>query len=237
MLNRIIYLMILNIFVFFSILEGGTLILLMGSPGAGKGTFSNFLKKNGHFIHLCFGDILREEINANTEQGNIFKSYVTNGALIPSNLSFPFFESHFVQNLSQNENIIIDGIVQSDENVKFFDFLINKYHLDNDIYYVYINVDYNTALERLFTRMICRACNQVFSSYDHTHFCPICHNILEKRIDDNDKTILNRLDRFWNSTIFLIDHYRKNPNFYEFDGTKDIKFLENEYRSIFLIRK
>ena len=85
-------------------------VLLMGAPGAGKGTLTKYLLQSGQFVHLCVGDLLRDEIDKKTAIGSLFKSYVEAGELVPKEELFSFFEHKFTEALKEKKRLIIDGI-------------------------------------------------------------------------------------------------------------------------------
>lgn len=208
--------------------------LLIGSPGSGKGTFAQFLKQHGEYTHLAFGDLLRSEIQKNSDIGKIAKSYVEAGELVPNELMMALFKHHFLIAVEGNKNIIIDGLAQSLFNIYYFDEMVKEYQIENNINYVYLCIDSKTAYERLIYRMVCESCGYTSSiQKDNNEICPHCTGPLTKRLDDKNDTILKRIDRFFNSTIHLIEFYRNKPNFYEFDGKKDLKELYTDY-SVFL---
>lgn len=229
MIRNLMFLLILAA----PVLHANTHFLLMGSPGSGKGTLTQFLKENGDYEHLCLGDLLRREIALGTPLGIIFDNYVKSGDLVPNELLFPFFESCFSDALAANKKLIVDGMVQSKANVEFFDSLLEKYGLENEFNYVYLNIDRNTALERLLGRLVCEDCGRIYQA-SNMSFCEQCNGQLVKRIDDQNETILKRIKRFFESTIYLIDHYRSRSCFFEFDGNLDLDELLNQYFQLFL---
>lgn len=211
-----------------------TYILLMGAPASGKGTFASYLKQNKDFAHLCLGDMLRYEIDVGSELGMIIKGYIESGDLVPNEILFKLFEEHFVNEVSANKNIIVDGMVQSLDNVQFFDDLLDKFGIKENCHYVYLKVDYNTAIERLLSRLVCKNCNEGYSRTDGLEYCRVCGSELITRIDDHEKTILKRLNRFFENGIHLVDMYRSRSKFYEFDSNRPLDDLKKDYKINFL---
>lgn len=233
MFKKILYSCCFFAIILSSFIEAKSYILLMGSPASGKGTFADCLMQSGTFEHLCLGDLLRNEIAKESELGKTIKDCVEQGQLVPSQLVLELFETYFAKHVVGDKGIIIDGMVQSLENVFFFDQLIEKYALKDNLYYIYLNIDYETAIERLLTRLICKNCQKVFNKKDQIICCPICQEALVQRIDDKEKTILTRVNRFFESTLYLIDYYRARPNFHEFDGTCKREDLIEKYKLLF----
>lgn len=215
-------------------LQAQNVVVLMGSPASGKGIFSNHLMTHGHFEHLCPGEMLRDEIAKNNENSLIIQQCLENGDLVPNHILFPLFESQFSAYILEGKDVIVDGIVQSVENVHFFDHLILKYGLENKMSYVYLNITFDTAIDRLLNRLICPDCSKSYSTRDQLTFCPDCHAKLVKRIDDHEITILKRVNRFFGSSIHLIDYYRERPRFYEFSGSVSREAQMNNYHHFLL---
>lgn len=208
--------------------------LLMGSPGAGKGTLTSFLMKNDDFCHLCLGDLLREEIKNGTPIGLIAKEFVEAGELVPKELMMELFEQKFIEALEVKKRVIVDGLVQSEYNISYFDDLLMRLHLENDIYYVYLKITPEAAFDRLLGRWVCEQCGAIFHENSiHDVNCKDCGGNLVKRLDDKNDVIVKRIKRFFESTLPLIDYYRNKNLFFEINGESDLNTLYSEYRQFF----
>jgi adenylate kinase len=194
---------------------------LMGSPGSGKGVTTKYLQEQGSYRHLCLGDLLRREIELGNPNGMLIDTIIKAGELVPNELMFSLFEEHFSTALLNHESVIIDGLVQSQDNVDFFDTLLIKYDLEHDFTYIYLNVTKEVALERLLGRLMCGDCDSIYDAKSNLKNCTLCQGLLVKRIDDTNETILKRINRFFGKTIHLVDHYRSKPDFIELDGNLD----------------
>ncbi len=209
--------------------------LIMGAPGSGKGTFSQFLMMLRDYKHLCLGDLIKKEIANDTETGRICKPYVEAGKLVPNDLLYELFEKHFIEALESKDLIIVDGMVQSLEHVQFFDALIQKYQVSDQWNFVYIRVDQGTSLLRMLERRVCSQCGIIYQSSSEfcEARCAICNGVIVKRLDDQDVVIRRRIERFFNQTYLLVEHYRNRQEFFEFDGNKNRNELLIEYRETF----
>lgn len=199
--------------VMFSFVGAADYICLMGAPGSGKGTLSTFLKEHKPYVHICLGDLLREEIAQGTPEGLLCKALVQNGELVPNEIMFAIFRRRFEANL--DKPMIIDGLVQSKENIEFFDQLLAEHDLSDSFYFVYLNIPKEVVENRLLKRCVCPVCQIPYRTSGN---CSQCGTPLEKRLDDQEITIKKRIDRFFNKSIHLIDFYRNRDHFIEFNG-------------------
>ena len=203
-----------------------THIVLMGAPGSGKGTFSEYLTKNDKYYHLCLGDILRKEMNDKTPIGLECKSFVDAGKLVPTSTGIKIFEQHYDKAAQQNKFVIVDGMVQNEDYANYF----KQFFTGKKVAYVYLNTPKEQCIERLQTRKICTKCAKVYS-FQATD---CCDTLLQKRTDDsNIEAVARRVDRFNTSGIKLVDFY-KDSNLIEFDATHSIHDLIKEYRALFI---
>ncbi len=208
---------------------------LIGSPGAGKGTFTQYINTNNEYVHIALGDMLREEIAKGSEVGQLIKDTVAKGELIDNKVIFALFEEKFSTELKNKKKLIIDGMLQSEEHVAFFDSLLNKYHLENDFNYVYLSIPKELALERLKSRLVCHNCNYVTNAALITDSkCPKCGISVGKRLDDQIATINKRVERFHKSVVPLITHYAHRDGFVEHDSAKEYNERIAEYSRSYL---
>lgn len=208
---------------------------LIGSPGAGKGTFTQFLTKHGDYIHISIGDMLRSEITKNTEIGKQIADKVRAGDMVDQNIVFALFEQNFASALKKNQKIIVDGMLHSKEHIVFFDKIIKKYNLEHSFNYVYLSIPRQIAAERLKERLVCQNCSHVTNSSLVTDsICPNCSAHIDKRMDDSATTINKRLDRFYRDIVPLIAYYTKREGFKEHDSSKEYADRINEYLETYL---
>lgn len=219
------FLRLLTFLLFITSFAEGRHYFLMGSPGSGKGMVTKHLQEQGAYTHLCLGDLLRREIELGKPNGVLIDGIIKAGELVPNELMFSLFEDHFSTALLNHESVIVDGLVQSQDNVDFFDTILQKYGLEDDFTYIYLNVTQDVALERLLGRLVCENCGLIYHTKSNLLSCPECQGILVKRMDDTNETILKRINRFFGKTIYLVEHYRTKPSFLELDGNLDQKEL------------
>lgn len=204
---------------------------LIGSPGAGKGTFTQFLNDHGTYVHLCLGDILRSEIARDSEIGIKIKSIVAAGKLVPNEIMFKLFEEQFVLALQGDKKIIVDGMLQSAEHIQFFDHLLDKHKLRDNFNFVYLSVPRYLAKKRLLSRLVCNSCNHVTNTeFCVDQKCPKCGHKITMRIDDQLQAIDKRLDRFYDQVLPLVKLYEKRAGFIEHDNSKEYLLRVAEYK-------
>lgn len=184
-----------------------THILLMGPPAAGKGTVSQFLCQKGRYSHLCLGDILRGEVRDETALGLECKSYLDSGQLIPTALGIKIFEENFFKAEAEEKWVIADGLVQNEEYARYF----KGFFAERKVSYVYLSASQDVCMHRILER-----------------------SILQKREDDsNTDAIYNRLDRFFQKSIHLVDLFRGEPTFVEIDANRVLIDVKEDIERLF----
>jgi len=219
--------------IFCSSLFGRSHFLLIGSPGSGKGTFTQYLMKHGEYEHLCVGDILREEIKKETEIGQKIRDCVASGLLVPDEITFQLFRKRFVDVLSSQSSIIVDGMVQSPANVQFFDHLLEEFNLEDEFNYVYFSISRSLARERILSRMICEKCGAISNRELQLRRNCLCGGMFQSRLDDCQESVDRRIGRFFERVLPLVDCYRNREGFYRFDSRKELDEKIADYKSVF----
>ena len=172
-------------------------IILFGPPGAGKGTQAKYLVKKLNGYQISTGEILREEIEKDTDIGKKIINNMNEGKFVSDEIVNSLLKYH-VFDPNKKEKLIFDGYPRSLSQAKNLDLLlINSNQKIDHIFF--LNVNKETIVERIKKR-----------------------KILEKRSDDDLDTIIKRYDAYVNSTKPVLDYYSKNSNFREIDGTMEI---------------
>lgn len=202
-------------------------LILMGPPGAGKGTQAKLLVEKYGIPQISTGDLLRAAINAGTELGAKVKSYVTSGGLVPDNLVLEVLLNRIAEN-DCHKGFILDGfprtIGQADSLEKALqakDLAINAV--------IAITVPDSELIERLSGRRTCKKCGNVFhikfSPPKSEGICDKCGGELEQRKDDTAEVIKNRLNIYHQQTQPLIEYYQKKKIMYLVDGIGQINVI------------
>lgn len=179
-------------------------IILLGAPGAGKGTQASMIVDRYGLPHISTGDIFRENIKNQTEIGLLAKSYIDKGQLVPDEVACKIVEARIREDDCKN-GYMLDGfprtVAQADEldKISHVDLVIN------------IDVDFSLLLDRLCGRRVCRACGESYhvSRLNGATTCARCGGELYQRKDDNPETVQSRLDVYKEQTAPLIEYYEK----------------------------
>ena len=172
-------------------------IILFGPPGAGKGTQSKYLVKKLNAFQISTGDLLREEINKNSDIGKTIINDMSDGKFISDEIVNKLIES-LVSDPQKKNKFIFDGYARSLSQAKNLDDLLKTSNQKIDLI-LYLKVDKETVVKRLEKR-----------------------KIIENRSDDETTTILKRFDTYMNTTEPVLKYYSENPNFREIDGSLEI---------------
>jgi len=173
-------------------------VILFGPPGAGKGTQAKYLVKKLNAFQISTGDILRDEIQKNSEIGKKIINDMKDGKFVNDEIV-----NELVKNLifdpQKKDKLIFDGYPRSLSQAKNLDLLLNSANQKIDFIF-FLNVNKDTIIKRIEKR-----------------------KIIEKRSDDDINTILKRYDTYMETTKPVLEFYSKNPNFYEIDGNLKIE--------------
>ena len=172
-------------------------IILFGPPGAGKGTQAKYLVKKLKGYQVSTGDILREEIKKDTDIGKKIINNMNEGKFVSDEIVNSLLKN-YVFDPNKKEKLIFVGYPRSLRQAKNLDLLLNDSNQKID-HIFFLNVNKETIVERIKKR-----------------------KVLEKRSDDNIDTILKRFNTYIETTKPVLDHYSKNSNFHEIDGTLEI---------------
>ena len=192
-------------------------IVLLGAPGAGKGTQAAKLVEKYGFAHISTGDILRAAVKNQTPLGIKAKTYMDAGDLVPDDLVIDLVKER-LQDKDTEKGFILDGFPRTSTQAVALDSELSK--LERPLTAaLLVDVDTEVIIKRLTSRRMCRECGFIGTDADAT--CPKCNGEMYQRDDDNEATVRNRLDVYENSTAPLIDYYRGCDLLLEIDGDRD----------------
>lgn len=192
-------------------------IVLLGAPGAGKGTQAAKLVEKFNMCHISTGDILRAAVKDQTPLGVKAKSYMDAGDLVPDDLIIDLMKER-IQQPDTEAGVILDGFPRTTTQAVALDTMLTSLNRPLDAALL-VDVDKEVIIKRLTSRRVCRDCGFIGSEADAT--CPKCGGEMYQRDDDNEATVRNRLDVYENSTAPLIDYYRGCELLIEIDGDRD----------------
>ena len=194
-------------------------LVLLGAPGAGKGTQAALLKTKHKIEHISTGDIFRHNLKNNTPLGLKAKEFMDVGELVPDELVNQMV-ADTLKNLAENQDFMLDGFPRTIEQAKFLEGVAE---IDGVILFT---VPDEEIIKRLTSRGVCRDCGQVTNIHEHDK-CPSCSGELYIRDDDNETTIKSRLKVFHEQTEQLIAFYKNKELLYEVEakGTPEEIFV------------
>jgi len=185
-------------------------LVLLGPPGVGKGTQGRRLSQTFGIPQIATGDIFRNAVKERTPMGTAAKSYIDAGKLVPDDVTIGLIEERLAQPDAQN-GFILDGFPRTTKQATALDALVRTkgLHLDGVIE---IQVDPNEVLRRLTGRRLCAVCQTPYHLESAPTrlpgVCDRCGGPLVQRQDDDEKTVLNRLDEYQRKTAPLAEYYR-----------------------------
>ena len=192
-------------------------IVLLGAPGAGKGTQAAKLIEEYNLPHISTGDMLRAAVKAGTELGLKAKGYMDAGDLVPDDVIIGLVTER-LQEPDTEAGFILDGFPRTSAQAVALDAELSKLERPLDAALL-IDVDPEVIVGRLCSRRMCRECGHIGTVADAT--CPKCGGEMYQRDDDNEQTVRNRLDVYEKSTSPLIDYYRGCDLLVTIDGDRD----------------
>ena len=204
-------------------------IILFGPPGAGKGTQATKVVKKFNLHKVSTGDLLREEIKNNTDLGNKIKSIMDTGSLISDNIINDLI-TKVISNKKFYNCLIFDGYPRNLKQAKNLDFQIKKYKQKISCV-LSLDVDKESIIKRISGRQTCINCGLIFNEYYYpasskNHSCD--PKFLNKRSDDNKKTIINRFETYLNKTLPILDFYKEQNLLHQINGMAKIDQIFDE---------
>ena len=199
-------------------------ILLMGPPGAGKGTQAAALVKELGVPHISTGDMFRAAIKEGTEMGKKAKSFIDAGNLVPDEVTIGIVRDRLAKD-DCKKGFILDGFPRTVGQAEALKGILSELGLALDKV-LNISVPSSELIERAVGRRICKACGATYHlKFNPTKVegkCDECGGELYQRADDTAETMGNRLKKYEESTKPLIDYYTAAGVYAEVDGLQDI---------------
>ncbi|WP_102372533.1 adenylate kinase [Enorma phocaeensis] len=193
-------------------------IVLLGAPGAGKGTMAQKLVADYGVAHISTGDLLRAAVKGGTELGVQAKKYMDAGELVPDQLVIDLVKERLAADDAQ-KGFILDGFPRNTVQAVTLDSELAGMGRSIDCALL-IDVEPKVIIDRLSARRTCRACGYTGTASDAV--CPTCGGEMYQRDDDKPETIQNRLDVYQTSTAPLVEYYRGQGLLKAVDGARAI---------------
>ena len=198
--------------------------ILLGPPGAGKGTQAVKIVEKYNIPHISTGDIFRENIKNQTELGKRAKAYMDRGELVPDELVVEIATDRLTKHDCKN-GFLLDGfprtIFQAE---KLDEFLTQRGEKLDKV--INIDVEKDALVKRITGRRVCKSCGASYHVVNippkKDGICDLCSGELIQRADDTEETVLNRIDVYNKQTKPLVDYYDKAGVIINIDGNKDL---------------
>ncbi|EFA90087.1 MULTISPECIES: adenylate kinase [Peptoniphilus] len=200
-------------------------LVILGPPGAGKGTQADFIVKKYNIVHISTGDIFRENIKNHTKLGEKAKSYMDKGLLVPDELVIDLVEDRLAKD-DCKDGFLLDGFPRTVAQGVSLDAILDRQ--DKSLTKV-INIDVKPEIliERAVGRRVCKSCGSTFHiKYNppkEDGICDNCHEKLIQRDDDTENTVKTRIKVYFEQTAPLIDYYKAQDLLLNINGESDIK--------------
>jgi adenylate kinase len=185
--------------------------ILLGAPGAGKGTIAEMLVESTDYRHVSTGDMLREAVKEETSIGRKARSYMEAGELVPDDVILGIVRER-LQREGTGAQILFDGFPRTLDQARLLDDVLAD--LEGELIRVFLlDVPRDVLVDRLSGRRICRQCGAVYHVRNippkQAGVCDKCGGELYQRPDDTEETVRNRLDVFKRQTESLIGYYEQ----------------------------
>ncbi len=192
-------------------------LVLLGPPGAGKGTQAEILKERLGLEHLSTGDILRSEIKAGTKLGIRARDYIEAGKLVPDELIVNMIKERLA-GLPADKGFLLDGFPRTVAQAEALDSMLKELDKKLDAV-IYLKVSWEVVKIRLTGRLICRDCGAIYHRKNkppkQEGVCDICGGELYQREDDKEEVIKKRFEVYNQQTAPLVEYYKVKGILYE----------------------
>ncbi|MGL6106838.1 adenylate kinase [Romboutsia sp.] len=199
-------------------------IILLGPPGAGKGTQAAGIVEKYNIPHISTGDIFRKNIKEGTDLGKKAKEYMDQGLLVPDELTVGLVTDRIAQD-DCKKGFMLDGFPRNVAQAKHLDAFLQETSIDLDKV-INIEVDKNILVERAVGRRICKSCGAtyhvMFNPPKEEGVCNVCQGELYQRADDTEETVSKRIQVYLDETKPLVNYYSSQGIIANINGQQSI---------------
>jgi adenylate kinase len=185
-------------------------LIMLGPPGAGKGTQAALLAERTGMPHVATGDLFRTALREETELGLTAKSYMERGELVPDEVTVAMVRERLLKS-DCDGGVILDGFPRSVQQAEALEGILDEQGKTIDAA-LFIDAEEDELVRRLSSRWTCRNCQAVYNVISNPPLregkCDICGGDLYQRPDDVPDTVRNRIRVYWDQTSPLVDYYR-----------------------------
>ena len=210
-------------------------IVLLGPPGAGKGSLAGLIKDMMGIAHISTGDMLREEMKRNSPLGHEIKALIEKGALVPDDVVTRLVQDRVTNDPSLTRGYMLDGFPRTVKQAEDLDVMLAAAKKPLDLAF-YMTASLDIILMRLGGRRVCKKCGALYHLKNKppkaVGVCDACGGELYQRSDDNEATIRKRMDVYAASTAPIIGYYAKQGKLREVDGNLETADVRDHLVSI-----
>ncbi len=204
-------------------------IVLLGPPGAGKGTQAKMISNRFGIPHISTGDMLREAISSKSELGKKVSDIVERGDLVPDDLMIKLVRNRITQE-DAADGFILDGFPRTTVQAETLRDMLKEMGKKIDCA-IFIDVSEEIVVKRISSRRVCPNCGKVYNLLSikpkNDCKCDECGSKLIQRDDDKPETVRERYEVYLKNTKKVVDYYNSQGKLKTFDGSKDIDELKN----------
>jgi adenylate kinase len=197
-------------------------VILIGPPGAGKGTQAAAIKEKYPVAHISTGDILRAGVREGTKMGREAQKYMDAGKLVPDDLMINMMKDRLAEE-DARAGFLLDGFPRTAAQAVALDALLDEMTVRLDAV-VLLEMADEDVVNRLSNRRVCISCGAIYNSLFHPPVeegvCDLCGECVIQRDDDRETVIRNRLTVYHSQTAPLIEYYEKHGVLHRVDGSK-----------------
>tara|TARA_B100000767_G_C19525661_1_gene434399 strand:- start:9 stop:650 length:642 start_codon:yes stop_codon:yes gene_type:complete len=208
-------------------------IILIGPPGAGKGTQAQFIVKKYNYFQLSTGNLLRDEVKLKTSLGIKIEALISKGKFVSDEIVNTILKKS-ITNLKFRDRIIFDGYPRNVDQALNLELILSEFN-QTVSHIIFLNVSKNIIEKRIMGRMTCDKCNMTLNEFfdkEQIELHPCGKEFLKKRKDDNFDIIVSRYETYMKTTQPILNFYSKNKNFIEIDGAAEIDQITNKINEI-----
>ncbi len=209
-------------------------VVLMGPPGAGKGTQAELIKNEYPIPHISTGDMFREAVSQGTELGKEAKKYMDAGQLVPDQVTIGIVRERLAQP-DCKKGFLLDGFPRTTVQAQALDEVLEESGRRIEAV-INIDVPSGVLIERMSGRVTCRECKAVYNVHSNPPqqrgVCDHCGGELIQRSDDQGETVARRLDVYLEQTNPLLDYYQQRDMLYNIDGNRATRAVYADVKTI-----
>ena len=210
-------------------------LILLGPPGAGKGTQAKLLSEKFNIFHISTGDILRDEVKAGSELGRKVREFVKSGELVPDDIVIEVVVKRLTKPDVQS-GFILDGFPRTLKQAERLSVALKQKNFSVDLV-IYFATNPEVSVRRLSGRRVCKNCGANFHITNmppkFEGICDFCGEKLYLREDDKEETVKRRLAVYQSQTASLINYYKKKGNLREVSGDLQAEEVFVQLKSLF----